>query len=66
MVKDLVRVLADKLLVRLKPDNPAPESSCDDLLKSVKRAAADEQDIGGVDLDKRLLGMFPPRVRRDI
>jgi hypothetical protein len=35
-----------------------------DLLETVEGAAADEQDIGGVDLDEVLVGVLAPALRR--
>ena len=37
-----------------------------DLFNAVKCAAANEQDIGGIDLQKLLLGMLPAALRRYI
>ncbi len=36
----------------------------DDLLQAVERAAADEQDVGGVDLDEFLVRVLAPALRR--
>ncbi len=38
----------------------------DDLLEPDERAAADEQDVAGVDLEVLLLGVLPPPLRRDV
>ena len=39
---------------------------CDDTLDPIERAAADEQDIGGINLDKLLMRMFAAALRRDV
>ena len=38
----------------------------DYLIKTVKRAAADKENIRGVDLDKLLVGMLASALRRNI
>ena len=42
-----------------------PRARLDDLLETVERAAADEEDIPGVDLDVLLLRMLPAALRRN-
>src|SRR5438046_7972265 len=51
---------------RTEADRAPPDPLLDDLLKSVERAAADEQDVGRVDLDEVLVGMLATALRRDI
>src|SRR5208283_4747033 len=46
-------------------DRRAPTAGRYDALEAGKRAAADEQDVGRVDLQKFLLGMFAPALRRN-
>ena len=55
------------LLTTLAP-NPmsfGSETPPDDLVQPVKSAAADKKDIGGIDFDKILLGMFSAAFGRD-
>src|SRR5690554_2690538 len=40
------------------------DPALDDLFQPVKGSAADEQDVGGIDLDKLLMGMLAPALRR--
>src|SRR5690348_5156525 len=46
-------------------DLPTPRSRFDDLLETVERAAADEENVLRVDLDVFLLRMLPPALRGD-
>lgn len=41
-----------------EPDPALADAPLDDVLQAIKCAAADEQDVGGVDLDELLLGML--------
>src|SRR2546426_2014726 len=63
--------LGDDLLLgpvvrRAKPDRPPPDALLDDLLEAVESAAADEQDVGRVDLDEILVRVLPTALRGDI
>ena len=54
---------------RLRTSAPKPmpvfsDAAADDLLQPVERAAADEQDVGGVDLDEVLVRVLAPALRR--
>ncbi len=42
-----------------------PTASFDDLVEPGERAAADEQDVGGVDLDELLVRVLAPTLRRN-
>ena len=49
-----------------KPREPEAVLRLDDLLQAVEGAAADKQDVGGVDLDELLLGMLAPALGRHV
>ena len=49
-----------------EPDRPLAHPLLDDLLQPVERAAADEQHVGGVDLDEVLVGVLPAALRRHV
>src|SRR5438132_13517291 len=49
-----------------KPDRPPPDALLDDLLQAVESAAADEQDVGRVDLDEILVRVLATALRGDI
>src|SRR5581483_999818 len=51
--------------VRPEPDPPAADPALDDLLEAGERASADEQDVGGVDLDELLVRVLASALRRD-
>src|SRR6266545_4242756 len=64
--EDLADVLvADTTEVGSEADPLAPDAGLDDLLEPRERAAADEQHVGGVDLDELLVGMLAAALRRD-
>src|SRR5690606_5310878 len=44
----------------------AADAALDDLVEAVEGAAADEEDVRGVDLQKFLLRMLTPALRRDV
>src|SRR3546814_4770508 len=50
--------------MRAESDRLALQPVADDLVQPGERAAADEQDVGGVDLQELLLGMLAPALRR--
>src|SRR3546814_7221617 len=50
--------------MRAEADRLALQPVADDLVHPGERAAADEQDVGGVDLQELLLGMLAPALRR--
>ena len=47
-------------------DRPPPDPLLDDPLETVERAAADEQDVGRVDLDEVLVGMLATALGRHV
>ena len=47
-------------------DGLAPQAPPDDVLQPHEGAAADEQDVGGVDLDVLLLGVLAPALGRNV
>src|ERR1700694_4810459 len=49
-----------------KAGGPAAHPLFDDLLKPVERPTADEQDVGGVDLDEILVRVLAPALRRHV
>jgi hypothetical protein len=51
--------------VRAKAHRLALHAVGDDLFETCKGAAADEQDVGRVDLQEFLLRMLPAALRRD-
>ena len=55
-------------LLRLRPEADAPlaDALLDDLLETLEGAAADEQDVRGVDLDEVLVRVLPAALRRDV
>ena len=64
ILRDLLRLAALHLFLR-EADLPAAGARLDDLLEAVERAAADEQDVLGVDLDVFLLRMLAAALRRN-
>src|SRR3954469_12542019 len=58
----LVSLAADGAV---EADALVADAALDDLLEAGERAAADEQDVGGVDLDELLVRMLAPTLRRD-
>ena len=48
------------------PIDAAADALLDDLLQAVEGAAADEQDVGGVDLDEVLVRVLAPALRRHV
>ena len=66
LLKDLGEVaLLDLLDVRAEAEHLLADAVLDDLLDAVKGAAADEEDVGGVDLDELLVGVLAAALRRD-
>src|SRR5438105_2383846 len=68
---EVLQGLGDDLLLgpvvrRAKSDRPPPDALLDDLLEAVESAAADEQDVGRVDLDEILVRVLAPALRGDI
>src|SRR3954454_352963 len=57
----LVSLAADGAV---EADALVADAALDDLLEAGERAAADEQDVGGVDLDELLVRMLAPTLRR--
>ena len=51
---------------RVKADGRLVGALLDDLVQSVKRTAADEQNVRCVDLDEFLLGVLAPALRRNV
>ena len=51
---------------RTETDGPAADALLDDFLEPVERAAADEQDVGRVDLNEVLVRMLAPALRRNV
>src|SRR5207249_12225827 len=49
-----------------KADLLVADAMLDQPLEAVERAAADEQDVGGVDLDEVLVRMFAATLGRDV
>src|SRR4029077_17145738 len=49
-----------------KADRAAANALLDNLLQAVERAAADEKDVGGVDLDEVLVRVLAPALRRNV
>ena len=49
----------------VEADGGTIRAGLDDFIQSVERAAADEQDVGGVDLDHFLLGVLAATLRRN-
>src|SRR6202043_3046399 len=65
----LLQQPADLLLLarfghRAEAERVRSDARFDDLLEAVKSAAADEQDVGRVDLDELLMRMLAPALRR--
>src|SRR6266851_3123899 len=60
------RLALDLRVRRSEPDRAAADSLLDDLLQPVESAAADEQDVGGVDLDEILVRVLAAALRRDV
>ena len=58
----LPRILRDHLGVEAQ--TAASETGVDNLLKTVERAAADEENVGCIDLNKLLVGVLPSALRR--
>ena len=52
--------------VRLEAERLLAAAPLDDLLEPDERAAADEEDIGRVDLEELLMRVLPPALRRDV
>src|SRR6185437_14275446 len=53
------------IAVAVEADPLLPLTRLDDLLQPVEGAAADEEDVAGVDLDVFLLRVLAPPLRRD-
>src|SRR5579859_96262 len=51
---------------RAEADRAPADALLDDLLEPVERATADEQDVGGVDLDEILVRVLAPALRRNV
>ena len=49
----------------IKADGAGADALFHDLLQTVKGAAADKEDIGGVDLDQLLMRMLSASLRRN-
>ena len=67
--QDLAEQVAEVLVldpadVGAEADALGAGPALDDLLDAGERAAADEQDVGGVDLDELLVGVLAPALRR--
>src|SRR6266851_6431998 len=60
------RLALDLRVRRSEPDRAAADSLLDNLLQPVESAAADEQDVGGVDLDEILVRVLAAALRRDV
>src|SRR5207244_6144931 len=52
--------------VGLEAHGLAPGAPGDDVLDADEGAAADEQDVGGIDLVELLVRVLPPTLRRDV
>ncbi|CAB4869296.1 unannotated protein [freshwater metagenome] len=64
--KHLARVLVELGHHRcVEPDTAAPDALLDDLLKTGKCPTADEQHVGGVDLEEFLVRVLAPALRGD-
>src|SRR5699024_3414285 len=50
----------------VEADAPLVGAPLDDLLQAVKSAAADEEDVPGVDLDELLVGMLSAALRGNV
>ncbi len=50
----------------VKANGRAVRAGFDDLIQTVEGAAANEENVGGIDLDHLLLGMLPPSLRRHV
>jgi len=50
---------------RSKPHALAAHTALNELLQTMKGAATDEENLGRIDLEKFLLGMFASPLRRD-
>ena len=62
----LPRSCAVDLRLRAEADRPLADPLLDDLLEALERAAADEQDVGRVDLDEVLVGVLAAALRRHV
>lgn len=49
-----------------KTERGRTDTFFDDLVDPIERTAADKQNVGGIHLDKLLLGMLPSTLRRNI
>ena len=56
----------DVLVTAAEADHLPAQPLADDLLEADERAAADEQDVGRVDLEVLLLGVLAPPLRRHV
>src|ERR1019366_475977 len=50
----------------VEADDPLAETVLNDLLETIERPAANEQDVGRVDLDEVLVGVLAAALRRDV
>src|SRR6266851_962116 len=60
------RLALDLVMWRPEPDRAPADALLDNLLQPVERAAADEQDVGGVDLDEILVRVLAAALRRNV
>ena len=60
------RLLLAVLGIAAEADGLAADAAGDDVVEADERAAADEQDVRGVDLDVLLLGVLAAALRRDV
>src|ERR1700693_1453774 len=60
------RLALDLVVRRPETDRPPADALLDDLLQPVERAATDEQDVGGVDLDEIVVRVLAAALRRNV
>src|SRR5216684_593847 len=60
------RLALDLVVRRPEPDRAPADALLDNLLEPVKRAAANEQDVGGVDLDEILVRVLAAALRWNV
>src|SRR6202140_1209631 len=60
------RLAFDLVVRRPETDRPAADALLDNLLEAVESATADEQDVGGVDLDEILVWVLASALRRTV
>src|SRR5205814_9253607 len=66
LAEQLTQVVLAMLGVAAKADSLAADPASDDVVQPDKGAAANEENVGSVDLDVLLLGMFASTLGRDV